>query len=203
MRTCARAPAPLLQASPLVSPSSMSDGRRVASGDEAFDHGADDARGSPRTDDVASLAAAEPSEAGPSSREEEPAEGSAASQKPAKRQRKAPVDIDLHNATARTKMKEAQKMVSAAKAQARNEKRKKQRLMKKAATLTSEDLERIAVWKRCGMDPTTGILASYGAGGSSHASSSSGSGTPASSRVLSPAISPAASNTDGSPTPRP
>lgn len=34
---------------------------------------------------------------------------------------------------------------------ARNEKRKKQRLMKKASSLTAEDLERIAVLKRCGL----------------------------------------------------
>ena len=123
--------------------------------------------------------------------------------KAAKRLRKAPVDIDDHIATARQKMKEAQKMASAAKAQARNEKRKKQRLMNKAATLTSEDLDRIAVWKRCSMDPKTGMPVSALAGGSSHASGASASGTPASSPALRPANSPAVEDADGTATPRP
>ena len=47
-------------------------------------------------------------------------------------------------------MKAAQKKVQEAKSQARNERRKKQRLLKKAASLNAEDLERIAVLKRCG-----------------------------------------------------
>ena len=47
-------------------------------------------------------------------------------------------------------MKAAQKKVQEAKTQAKNERRKKQRLLKKAASLNAEDLERIAVLKRCG-----------------------------------------------------
>ena len=48
-------------------------------------------------------------------------------------------------------MKAAQKEVAEARRQARNERRKKQRLIKKAANLSAEDLERIAVLKRCGL----------------------------------------------------
>ena len=188
----AHAPTPLLQAYSLVPPSPMSDDWGMANGDKASDHGADDAKGSSRSDDAVSSQAAEASAAGPSSRADEPAEGSAAPERAAKRQRKAPIDIDEHIATARQRMKEAQKMVSAAKAQARNEKRRKQRLMKKAATLTSEDLERIAVWKRCGVDPLTGKPSSPSAQEKSHATSSTGSGTLATSPALCPESSPAA-----------
>jgi hypothetical protein len=54
-------------------------------------------------------------------------------------------------------MKRAQKAVSEARAQAKNERRKKARLLKKAAGLSPADLERIAVLKRCGLwDPNLG-----------------------------------------------
>ena len=49
-------------------------------------------------------------------------------------------------------------MVNEARRAARNERRRKSRLMKKAATLTPEDLERIAVLKRCGLYNPTGEL---------------------------------------------
>ena len=49
-------------------------------------------------------------------------------------------------------------MISVAKRDVRNEKRKKQRLMKKAGDLTPEDLEAIAVIKRMGTwDPEGGV----------------------------------------------
>jgi hypothetical protein len=65
------------------------------------------------------------------------------------------IDIDLNIKAAREAMKAAAKAVSVAKANQRNEMRRKQRLMKKAAGLSSGDLERIAVMKRCGLfDPT-------------------------------------------------
>ena len=48
-------------------------------------------------------------------------------------------------------MKSAQKDMAEARRQGRNERRKKQRLVKKAAHLSPEDLERIAVLKRCGL----------------------------------------------------
>jgi len=55
-------------------------------------------------------------------------------------------------------MKNAKKLEAEAKKLMRNEKRKKQRLMKKASNLTPDDLERIAVLKRCGLwDPANGV----------------------------------------------
>ena len=66
------------------------------------------------------------------------------------------IDLDLNIKAARMAMKAAAKAVQQAKAKQRNEMRRKQRLMKKAAGLSSGDLERIAVMKRCGLfDPTT------------------------------------------------
>ena len=47
-----------------------------------------------------------------------------------------------------------------ARVQARNERRKKARLLKKAAALSPQDLERIAALKRCGLrDPSLGVPA--------------------------------------------
>ena len=52
----------------------------------------------------------------------------------------------------------AQKLLKETKTLQRNERRKKQRLIKKAAGLSSNDLERIAVIKRCGLwDPALGV----------------------------------------------
>lgn len=129
----------------------------------------------------------------PSAAEEAADEGTT-TRRTATRKRKAPIDIDDHIATARQRMKEAQKQVSLARALARNEKRKKQRLMKKAATLTSEDLERIAVWKRSGLDLKTGMSIAARANAHTGASSTSGSGTPSSSPALLPANHPAAAS---------
>ena len=88
----------------------------------------------------------------------EAAEPIAASQlvRPKRVKRKAEqIDIDLNIKAARAAMKAAAKAVQQAKANQRNEMRRKQRLMKKAAGLSSGDLERIAVMKRCGLfDPT-------------------------------------------------
>ena len=65
------------------------------------------------------------------------------------------IDIDRNIKAAREAMKAAAKAVALAKANQRNEMRRKQRLLKKAAGLSSGDLERIAVMKRCGLfDPT-------------------------------------------------
>lgn len=76
---------------------------------------------------------------------------------PARKRRKAAlprIDLDTAIAEARDAMKQAAKMLQDAKSTARNERRKKARLLKKAASLNSEDLERIAVLKRCGLwDP--------------------------------------------------
>ena len=67
-----------------------------------------------------------------------------------KRAKKPAIDLDAAIRDAATAMKAAQKKVQEAKTQAKNERRKKQRLLKKAASLNAEDLERIAVLKRCG-----------------------------------------------------
>jgi len=72
---------------------------------------------------------------------------------------KAPkIDIDALIAQHMANMKNAKKLEAEAKKMVRNEKRKKQRLMKKASSLTPDDLERIAVLKRCGLwDPANGV----------------------------------------------
>ena len=67
-----------------------------------------------------------------------------------KRAKRPAIDLDAAIRDAAAAMKAAQKKVQEAKTQAKNERRKKQRLLKKAATLNAEDLERIAVLKRCG-----------------------------------------------------
>ena len=58
----------------------------------------------------------------------------------------------------------ARKQVQQARVQAKLEKRKKQRLVRKASSLNVEDLERIAVLKRCGL-----ASASAPSDGSAHA----------------------------------
>ena len=77
----------------------------------------------------------------------------AGSAEPAARKRRARpmIDFDEHIREARSKIKDMGKALAAAKANQRNERRKKQRLVRKAATLSAEDLERIAVLKRCGL----------------------------------------------------
>lgn len=80
-----------------------------------------------------------------------------------KRQRAPRIDIDASIAAAQAEMKKAAKIMADARRDTKNERRKKQRLMKKAAGLNSEDLERIAVLKRCGMwDPITGTKFVFG-----------------------------------------
>jgi hypothetical protein len=75
-----------------------------------------------------------------------------------KRARTPKIDIDALIAQHMANMKNAKKLESEAKKMVRNEKRKKQRLMKKASSLTPDDLERIAVLKRCGLwDPANGV----------------------------------------------
>lgn len=75
-----------------------------------------------------------------------------------KRARTPKIDIDALIAQHMVNMKNAKKLEAEAKKMVRNEKRKKQRLMKKASSLTPDDLERIAVLKRCGLwDPASGV----------------------------------------------
>ena len=75
-----------------------------------------------------------------------------------KRPKTPKIDIDALIAQHMANMKNAKKLEAEAKKMVRNEKRKKQRLMKKASSLTPDDLERIAVLKRCGLwDPASGV----------------------------------------------
>ena len=62
------------------------------------------------------------------------------------------IDLDDSITQAKQAMKAAQKTVAQARKMGRNERRKKQRLLKKAIGLSADDLERIAVLKRCGLE---------------------------------------------------
>ena len=70
--------------------------------------------------------------------------------KKSKKRAKPSIDLDNYIKSASEAMRAAQKQVNACKAMAKNERRKKQRLVKKAAALSPSDLERIATLKRCG-----------------------------------------------------
>ena len=91
--------------------------------------------------------------------------------KPARKRPRQPIiDLDDHIRKAQEAIKSARKQVQQARVQAKLEKRKKQRLVRKASTLNVEDLERIAVLKRCGL-----IAAEAPSGASGSAFSSAGS----------------------------
>ena len=67
-----------------------------------------------------------------------------------------PIDIDKTISDARAAVKSAQKAMADARALARNERRKRARLIKKAAQLSPRDLDRIAILKKCGVwDPVS------------------------------------------------
>ena len=68
-----------------------------------------------------------------------------------KQAKKPDIDYNAKIQEAAAAIKEMSKAMAAAKSAQRNERRKKQRLLKKAACLSPEDLERIAVLKRCGL----------------------------------------------------
>ena len=116
--------------------------------------------------------AAASSQAKPQTSAEPPAQASSRPVK-TKRARKPANDLDSAIRDAAAAMKAAQKKVQEVKTQAKNERRKKQRLLKKAASLNAEDLERIAVLKRCGW---TKFEAAPGHGAASCSGSATGSG---------------------------
>ena len=87
----------------------------------------------------------------PKSEKTVPAEGQTERKPVKKRPRQPIIDLDDHIRKAQEAIKSARKQVQQARAQAKLEKRKKQRLVRKASTLNVEDLERIAVLKRCGL----------------------------------------------------
>lgn len=112
---------------------------------------------------------------------------------PRKRRQTPKIDIDAAIARHMAEVKEAAKLVHEARKHARNEKRKKQRLMKKAASLTPEDLERIAVLKRCGLwQPSVDAAEAPLAEGGAEVASGSSSGSPAA-NTEPPALPPPAS----------
>lgn len=77
-----------------------------------------------------------------------------------KRRQLPRIDLDKTIEDAKEAIKKASKAMAEARVQARNERRKKARLLKKAATLSPQDLERIAVLKRCGLwEPSMGVPA--------------------------------------------
>ena len=96
-----------------------------------------------------------------------------------KRRAKPELDLDEHIRAAQDAMKAARKQVAFARAQAKLEKRKKQRLVRKASSLNVEDLERIAVLKRCALLteplPQGGLASTSSSPGSA---SSAGGGKP-------------------------
>lgn len=75
-----------------------------------------------------------------------------------KRRRAGAIDIDTNILKAKDSMKEAAKALARARADAKNEKRKKARLLKKASQLSMMDLGRIAQLKNAGLwDPGHGL----------------------------------------------
>jgi hypothetical protein len=115
------------------------------------------------------------------------------------------IDLDGSIRTARATIAAAQAAISKARTQARNDKRKKARLIKKASGLSASDLERIAVLKRCGLwtapsaaaEPTSagasgGETSASSAADSGNASGSSGSGHSIPVIALDPTSAPAA-----------
>jgi hypothetical protein len=115
------------------------------------------------------------------------------------------IDLDGSIRTARATIAAAHAAISKARTQARNDKRKKARLIKKASGLSSSDLERIAVLKRCGLwtaptadaEPTSagafsGENSASPAGDSGNASASSGGSQSIPVIALGPTSAPAA-----------
>ena len=103
-------------------------------------------------------------------------EAPSASRGATKRGKKPLLDLDDHIAKAKNAILEARRQVNKARMQAKCEKRKKQRLLRKASNLNLEDLERIAVLKRCGLvagttTGTTGERASASTDAASSAAS--------------------------------
>jgi hypothetical protein len=83
---------------------------------------------------------------------------------PEKRKRPArpKIDIDARSTDLAKDILAAQKLLKETKTSQRNERRKKQRLIKKAAGLRSTDLERIAVIRRCGLwEPGQGVTFAF------------------------------------------
>ena len=116
--------------------------------------------------------------------ESEAAKAALSDQPVAKVRAKRPrIDLDDSIQQAKAAMTKAMKDVQEARRVARNERRKKQRLVKKAGILSAEDLERIAVLKRCGFGP---LNSGTSTAASSSAASSSADGSAPPSAATSP-----------------
>ena len=77
-----------------------------------------------------------------------------------KRKQAGRIDVDDRIEQAKKKSKEAKAALKKAVHEARNEKRRRSRLMKKAGSLSVEDLQRISQLKRAGLwDPVFGVAA--------------------------------------------
>ena len=140
-----------------------------------------------------------------------PAEGAAAAgsgRQTRKRVERPEIDLDANIRDARATIQRAQAALTQARQQAKADRRKKARLIKKACHLSPADLERIAVLKRCGFsgverdtatlqkpDPTEPDGAPM-----AHHSAASGAGSAASSAAASSAQVPAAASSAGKPT---
>ena len=74
------------------------------------------------------------------------------------RRKQGKIDYDNNIARKKVEMKDLSRELRRTKADSRNEKRKKQRLVRKAAQLTIQDLHRIAALKKAGVwDPALGL----------------------------------------------
>ena len=115
--------------------------------------------------------------------------GSPQAKKRAKRPR---IDLDDSIQEARNAMQKAMKEVAEARRVAKNERRKKQRLIKKAGHLSAEDLERIAVLKRTGLShASSGSSAPPSTAASTVAATGSEGSAAAASPVSGPVAAPA------------
>ena len=123
-----------------------------------------------------------PSSACCSSAAELPATVAAAKPKGGKRPRRPDIDLDSSMRRAREEVKKAAAEVARHRAQIRIDKKKKQRLVKKAGSLSAQDLERIAVMKRCGLwshqDTQLNTSGAETSAGSASSGSTSAASTP-------------------------
>ena len=71
--------------------------------------------------------------------------------RPRARPQRPRIDLDEQISQANQLAQVTKKMLNAARSAQRNQKRQKQRLIRKAGKLSAQDLERIAVLKRCGL----------------------------------------------------
>ena len=116
-----------------------------------------------------------------------PAAGALPKPKARTRVKQPEIDLDERMRAARAEVARATQAIAKARSQVRNDKRIKQRLLKKAGGLSAQDLERIAVMKRCGLWSGAGGHPPLGTASASSSAGSAGS----SSAAPSPAVAAA------------